>query len=82
MRKWLKAGMELDWWVKESIKAISGTFPGGDYKTWEKCKVLLPHLNEVASYATEDSEGMQTQATSTLRVGRYLFLKGEYTTAE
>ena len=81
MRTWLKAGMKLDRWVKESIETISGTFPSGDYETWEKCKVLLPHLKEVASHPTEDREGLQTQATSTLRAEWYLLLRGEYTAA-
>ena len=82
MRTWLKAEKKLHRWVKESIEAVSVTFPSGDYDTWEKCKVLLPHLKEVASHATEDRGGLQRQATSMLRAGWYLFLRGEYTAAE
>lgn len=53
----MKAGKNLDEQVKESIVSISGTLPSGEYKMWEKCKMLLPHLKEVTSHTTEDRKG-------------------------
>ncbi|KAF1835737.1 hypothetical protein BDW02DRAFT_484246, partial [Decorospora gaudefroyi] len=82
MRRWLEAESELGKWVKESIQALSAAFPSGDYQTWEQCRVLLPHLKEVASHTTEDREGLEKQAESALRAGWYLLLMGEYTAAE
>ena len=82
MRRWLEAESELGRWVKESILALSAAFPSGDYATWEQCRVLLPHLKEVASHETEDIEGLEKQAESALSAGWYLFLIGEYTAAE
>ncbi|KAF2249223.1 TPR-like protein [Trematosphaeria pertusa] len=82
MRRWLEAEKELGKWVKESMQALSTAFPSGAYETWEECQALLPHLKEVASHATEDKEVLGMRATSTLRAGWYLLLKGEYTVAE
>jgi tetratricopeptide (TPR) repeat protein len=82
MRRWLEAEKELGKWVKESIQALSAAFPSGDYQTWERCKALLPHLKEVVSHATEDKEGLEKQAQSSLNAGWYLLLSGEYTAAE
>ncbi|KAH7384380.1 kinesin light chain 1 [Phaeosphaeria sp. MPI-PUGE-AT-0046c] len=82
MRKWLEAESELGRWVKESIEALSAAFPSGDYGTWEQCKVLLPHVEEVLGYRTEDREGMEKQAESASRAGWYLLLSGEFAAAE
>ena len=82
MRRWLAAEKELGKWVKESIQVLSNAFPSGDYKTWEQCKVLLPHLKEVASHKTEDKEGLEKQAQCTEKAGRYLLLGGEFAAAE
>ncbi|CAN9474118.1 unnamed protein product [Alternaria alternata] len=82
MRRWLEAESELGRWVKESIEALSAAFPSGDYATWEQCRVLLPHLKEVASHETEEEGDLINQAKSTLDAGWYLFLTGEYTAAE
>jgi tetratricopeptide (TPR) repeat protein len=82
MRRWLEAESELGRWVKESIEAPSAAFPSGDYATWEQCKVLLPHVKEVVRHTTQDREGLEKQAESSLRAGWYLLLIGEYTTAE
>jgi tetratricopeptide (TPR) repeat protein len=82
MRRWLEAEKELGRWVKESIKALSAAFPSGDYATWKQCEVLLPHLKEIVSHATEDRVGLEKQAESASRAGWHLLLMGEYTTAE
>jgi hypothetical protein len=82
MRRWLEAEGELNRWVKESIEALSAAFPSGDYATWEQCKVLLPHVQEVVQHTTEDREGLEKQAESASRAGWYLLLFGEYTAAE
>lgn len=61
---------------------MSRTFPSGDYEMWEKRQMLLPHFKEVASHALEDRKSFKTQATSMFRVGRHLYLRGEYTEAD
>jgi tetratricopeptide (TPR) repeat protein len=82
MRKWLEAEKKLGKWVKESIQALSDAFPSGAYETWEQCKLLLPHLKEVASHTTEDKQGLEKQAQCTQNAGWYLLLMGEYTAAQ
>ncbi|KAF2466639.1 uncharacterized protein BDR25DRAFT_327985 [Lindgomyces ingoldianus] len=82
MRTWLEAEKELSKWVKESVRALSAAFPSGEYKTWEECEVLLPHVKEIISHATEDEEDLLNQAKSALRAGWYLLLRGEYRVAE
>jgi tetratricopeptide (TPR) repeat protein len=82
MRTWLEAEKELSKWVKKSIQALAAAFPNGDYKTWEKCKVLLPHVKEVVSHTGKDGEDLINEAKSALGAGWYLFLQGEYKVAE
>ncbi|KAF2625654.1 TPR-like protein [Macroventuria anomochaeta] len=82
MRTWLEAEKELSRWVKKSIRALSAAFPSGDYKTWEECKVLLPHVKEVVGHTTEDKEDFTNQAKVALSAGWYLLLTGEYKAAE
>ena len=50
MRISLNVRKNLDGQVKESVVAISMTFPSGDYKMFEKCKMLLPHLKICKPY--------------------------------
>ncbi|KAF2676940.1 hypothetical protein K458DRAFT_320815, partial [Lentithecium fluviatile CBS 122367] len=82
MRTWLAAKKGRGRWVKESVRALCAAFPSGDYKTWEECKVLLPHVKEIVSLNTDDEEDLVNQAKSALRAGWYLLLRGEYRAAE
>ena len=82
MRKWLEADKQLSKWTKESIKVLTAAFPSGDYKTWTDCQVLLPHAREAIGHRTEDEADMTNQAQVALSLGWYLYLRGEYKTAE
>ena len=82
MKKWLEAQNQLGKWVKESIQALSAVFPDGDYQTWKQCEVLLPHVKEMTSHATEDEELLKKQAQTILYAACYLLRRGEYSAAE
>jgi tetratricopeptide (TPR) repeat protein len=82
MRSWLEADEQLSKWIKESIRVLSAAFPSGDYKTWADCQVLLPHAREVISHVTGDEEDVLNQAKIAFSTGWYLYLRGEYKTAE
>ncbi|KAH0565003.1 hypothetical protein GP486_001601 [Trichoglossum hirsutum] len=82
MKSWLKADEQLNKWIKESIKVLTAAFPSGDYKTWADCQVLLPHAREAISHVTGDEEDVLNQAKIALSTGWYLYLRGEYKTAE
>ena len=82
MRRWLEADKQLSKWIKESIRVLTAAFPSGDYKTWADCQVLLPHAREAISHVTEDEEDVLNQAKIAFSTGWYLYLRGEYKTAE
>jgi Tfp pilus assembly protein PilF len=82
MRSWLEADEQLSKWIKESIRVLTAAFPSGDYKTWADCQVLLPHAREAISHVTGDEEDVLNQAKIALSTGWYLYLRGEYKTAE
>jgi hypothetical protein len=82
MRNWLEANKQLNKWTKESIRVLTAAFPSGDYETWADCQVLLPHAREVISYVTGDAEDMLNQAKIAFSTGWYLYLRGEYKSAE
>jgi TolA-binding protein len=74
--------MEQSKWTKESIRVLTAAFPSGDYETWADCQVLLPQAREAISHVTGDEEDMLNQAKIAFSTGRYLYLKGEYKSAE
>ena len=74
--------MEPSKWTKESIRVLTATFPSGDYETWTDCQVLLPQAREAISHVTGDEEDMLNQAKIAFSTGRYLYLRGEYKSAE
>jgi tetratricopeptide (TPR) repeat protein len=82
MRKWLEANKQLNKWTKESIRVLIAVFPSGDYETWVDCQVLFPHAREVISHVTGNAEDMLNQAKIAFSTGWYLYLRGEYKTAE
>jgi tetratricopeptide (TPR) repeat protein len=82
IRSWLEADEQLSKWIKESIRVLTAAFPSGDYKTWADCQVLLPHAREAISHVTGDEEDVLNQAKIALSTGWYLYLRGEYKTAE
>ena len=82
MRSWLETDEQLSKWIKESIRVLTAAFPSGDYKTWADCQVLLPHAREAISHVTGDEEDVLNQAKIALSTGWYLYLRGEYKTAE
>jgi tetratricopeptide (TPR) repeat protein len=82
MKKWLEAHKQLNKWIKESIRVLMAAFLSGDYETWADCQVLLPHAIEVTSHVTRDAEDVLNQVKITFSTGWYLYLRGEYETAE
>jgi tetratricopeptide (TPR) repeat protein len=82
MRNWLEANEQLNKWTKESIRVLTAVFPSGDYETWADCQVLLPHAREVISHVTGDAEDVLNQAKIAFSTGWYLYLRGEYKSAE
>ena len=82
MRSWLEADEQLSKWIKESIRVLTAAFPSGDYETWADCQVLLPHAREAISHVTGDEEDVLNQAKIAFSTGWYLYLRGEYKTAE
>ena len=82
IRKWLEANKQLNKWIKESIRVLIAAFPSGDYETWADCQVLLPHAREVISHITGNAEDLLNQAKIAFSTGRYLYLRGQYKTAE
>jgi tetratricopeptide (TPR) repeat protein len=69
-------------WTKESIRVLSAAFPSGNYETWANCQVLLPQAREAINHVAEDEEDMLNQAKIAFSTGRYLYLRGEYKSAE
>ncbi|KAI9764473.1 MAG: hypothetical protein M1840_008399 [Geoglossum simile] len=82
MKSWLKTNEQLSKWVKESIKVLTAAFPSGGYETWTDCQVLLPHAREAIRHVTGDEEDVLNQAKIAFSAGWYLYLRGEYETAE
>jgi len=82
MRKWLEANKQLNKWTKESIRVLTVAFPSGDYKTWADCQVLVPHAIEVISHVTGGAKDVLNQANIAFSTSWYLYLRGEYKTAE
>ena len=82
MRNWLEANEQLNKWSKESIRVLTAAFPSGDYETWADCQVLLPHAREVISHVTGDAEDVLNQAKIAFSTSWYLYLRGEYKSAE
>ncbi|KAF5235111.1 hypothetical protein FAUST_7283 [Fusarium austroamericanum] len=82
MRKWLETDRQLSQWTKESRKAMNVAFPDGDYATWADCQTLFPHAKEVISHGVGDEGDQLNQANVASKTGWFLYLRGEYKTAE
>ncbi|KAH8698443.1 putative kinesin [Talaromyces proteolyticus] len=84
IRQWLKKRGQDRRFIQESLQIMKEEFPSGDYKTWESCRMLLPHLKEVMCLTEEldDDENQLNRSSIADRYGWYLYLRGKYKEAE
>ncbi|CAI6094164.1 unnamed protein product [Clonostachys chloroleuca] len=80
-RNWLHGG-DIEHWRRESLIIMEKSFPSGDYSTWPRCAVLLPHAKIVIATQRHDTDELLIQATVANNVGSYLQLRGEFAEAE
>jgi hypothetical protein len=77
-RKWLERHKELEKWQGEAIKALSKTFPTGDYSNWKMCETLSPHTQEVLKRKLVSDEHLLARGSLLCNIAWYSLLQGRY----
>ncbi|KAJ5691282.1 hypothetical protein N7488_012017 [Penicillium malachiteum] len=73
-RVWLKSNGQIEQWRETFIGILHQEFPTGEYKNWEKCQSLFPHIRSAMFQRPESRE-------SVLRWARLLY-RGVWYAAE
>ncbi|KAJ5532209.1 hypothetical protein N7494_008761 [Penicillium frequentans] len=53
IRTWLKTHDQLEHWKEQFIEKLYSEFPTAQYKNWEKCRSLFPHVKGAVSQRPE-----------------------------
>lgn len=65
-------------WAERVVRLLNRVFPHPDVDTWEVCRILLPHVQEVVAFI--DQWRIETDESERLlsRIGGYLHDRAEY----
>ncbi|KAJ5301615.1 hypothetical protein N7508_006478 [Penicillium antarcticum] len=58
MRIWLKTHGRMGQWREKFISNLYQEFPTGQYKNWEKCRSLFPHVRSAMSQRPESQKSL------------------------
>ncbi|KAJ5510416.1 Tetratricopeptide-like helical [Penicillium expansum] len=74
-RAWLKSHGEIDQWKNQSISTLFDVFPDtGEYKDWERCRLLFPHVKSSMLQPPTSAESQRRWATLLYRGAWYAWL--------
>ncbi|KAJ5414716.1 hypothetical protein N7509_001343 [Penicillium cosmopolitanum] len=62
-RGWLATQGQMERWKEHFISMLCQEFPSGEYKNWERCQSLFPHVKSALSQRPESQESLRKWAT-------------------
>ena len=79
-RIWLQDSKpsDLRYWEAQALQILAQNLPSGLYEEWDVFELLLPHAEEVISYATKSGEGQPQLASLLVRISSYFYEKGNF----
>jgi tetratricopeptide (TPR) repeat protein len=80
-RRWLEGRGELEKWREEALGLLAKSFPEGEFKDWEICDALLPHIQLLLKYTYTSSICTMQRATILNSTALYDIKRGRYGTA-
>lgn len=75
-RAWLKSHGQIDQWKDKFITILCNDFPTGEYKNWEKCSLLFPHVKSAMSQRPTSAELQRRWASLLYRGAWYAWQIG------
>ncbi|KAJ5857210.1 Tetratricopeptide-like helical [Penicillium solitum] len=69
-RAWLNLHEQIDQWKDKFISILCDEFPTGEYKNWETCNLLFPHVKSAMSQRPTSAE-LQRRWASLLHRGAW-----------
>jgi tetratricopeptide (TPR) repeat protein len=80
-RRWLEERGELEKWREEALGLLAKSLPGGEFKDWEMCDALLPHIQLLLQDTCTSSTCIMQRATILNSTALYDIKRGRYETA-
>ncbi|KAK5025613.1 hypothetical protein LTS07_007817 [Exophiala sideris] len=81
-RKWLGLRGELENWQRQYVDIIYQTFPTPRFENWSTCQGLLPHVQLLIYYRTNEASYRRKRAAILYRAAWYAKDRGIYGVAE
>ncbi|KEY72933.1 hypothetical protein S7711_10212 [Stachybotrys chartarum IBT 7711] len=82
-RTWLEGIGDAKHWSSLFLNLASAHFPSGDFETWAACRILLPHVEEIAMSTTATTEtDLENRGEILTKMSWYMLTIGEYSEAE
>ncbi|CAI7620030.1 unnamed protein product [Penicillium manginii] len=75
-RAWLKSHGQIDRWKDRFISILCDEFPTGEYKNWERCRILFPHVKSAMSQRPASPQCLRQWATLLYRGAWYAWQSG------
>ncbi|KAI2669310.1 hypothetical protein LCP963914a_9955 [Penicillium roqueforti] len=76
MRAWLKSRGQMNQWREIFINNLCEEFPTGEYKNWERCRALFPHVKCAISQRPASPNCLRQWATLLYRAAWYASQSG------
>ncbi|RYP81689.1 hypothetical protein DL770_005827 [Monosporascus sp. CRB-9-2] len=81
-RKWLDVHEKTEKFKKQYISRMARAFPTGEFRNWETCRQLFPHVEKAIHYCPIDKEFLMKWALILHNGGWFSRDQGKYTIAE
>lgn len=77
-RAWLRSNKQLEHWRREFISILYQELLSGEYKDWQACRSIFPHIGSAISQQPKSENSLLQWATLLYKGARYAWGSGNF----